>query len=274
MQPYYRLIAVICFVISLTATAFAGDRERAIIDKVGTAYGGDSLTSMKSLIVHDRYKTIAADGGVRPGLDAVSRLHSTLTLDFEQGRKSVKNWNVMLRGKRLGQIMYDGNEGWSINYLRGSHVRRPDLNQNNVGAGMMRLLDTTVVRSLLDAKDTANFQGEVRFLGRAHEKLNFKINGTTDVTLYVDTATGLISQMTRPNGTQYIYAEYRKSGNVTYASDTNQFRNGQAVMVTLSRTIEVNPDVTNVFDLPKTTKALDGMQDTSKMVVKQLGENV
>lgn len=253
---------------------FANEKEQLVIDKIVAAYGGDTLTSMKSLVVNDRYKTITEDGGVEPGLDDVSRMHSTLTVDFLQGRKSVKNWTVQARGKRLGQIMFDGENGWSINYLRGSHVIRHDLNGNNVGAGMMRLLDTTLVRSLHDNRDTATFEGQSFLFGRPHNLLKFKINGTTEATLYSDKTTGLISQMTRPNGTQYIYSGHQKNAGVTYATDTNQLRNGQTVMVTLSRSIEVNPDVSKAFDLPKNTKALDGMQDNTKMVVKQLGEDV
>lgn len=274
MQILQRFTLVIGFVVASSSAAFAGDEERAIIDKVVAAYGAEALTSMKSLVVQDRYKTIVKDGGVRPGLDAVSRLNSTLTIDFEQGKKSVKNWAVRSRGKRLGQIMFDGENGWSINFLRGSHVLRPDLNYNNVGAGMMRLLDTTLARSLWTARDTAEYDGQQSFLGRVHEKLTFKVSGQTEVTLFVDRQTGLISKMTRPNGASYVFSDHRKIDGVTFASDTNQFRNGQPVMMTLSRSIEVNPDVSGAFELPATTKALEGMQDTSKMVVKQLGEGV
>ncbi len=271
MRLTYLLIAA--SFLSLSTTALASNNEQAIIEKVVAAYGGKSLTSMKSLIVRDRYKSIAENGGIRPGLDAVSRLHSTLTVDYGQNRKSVKNWSVSARGKRLTQIMYDGVNGWSINHLRGSHVIRNDLNQNNVGAGMMRLLDTTVVRSLLDARDTATYQGQESFLGKMHEKLSFKINGTTQVTIFIDSKTGLVSKLTRPNGTHYLYSGHRKRNGVAYASDTNQLNQGKAAVVTLSRTIEINPDVSDAFVLPETTKALKGMRDNSKMVVREIGND-
>lgn len=274
MQLLHRLTLVAYIAVTITTGVSSSDNEQAIIDKIVEAYGGEALTNMTSLVVHDRYKTITRNGGVRPGLDAVSRLHSTLTVDFVTGRKSVKNWSVTARGKRLGQIMFDGNVGWSINHLRGSHVVRQDLTANNVGAGMMRLLDTTIVRSLLEARDTVTVEGTESFLGRTHDKLSFKINGTAAVTLYVDSATGLISQMVRPNGTKYVYSEYRTTAGVTYASDTNQYRRGQASMITLSRRIEVNPDIDAAFELPASTKALEGMRDTSEMVVKKLGEDV
>lgn len=272
MRRLFQVTVLLFFVFS--ATAFASDKEQAIVDKIVKAYGGEALTSMKSLIVDDQYKTISKDGGVRAGLDAVSRLNSTLTIDFVGGRKAVKNWSVNASGKRLGQIMFDGKDGWSINFLRGSHVLRRDLNRNRVGAGMMRMLDSTLVRLLLDARDTAIFEGETSLHGRIHNKLSFKINGTTDVTLFVDSTSGLISQMSRPNGVHYVYSQHRKNDGVTYASDTNQFRRGQPIMITLSRKIEVNPDVSQAFILPKNTKALEGMQDTSKMIVKKLGEDV
>jgi len=279
MHVTSRLQIIICLLISVSTVTHASEREKtiskqAVIEQIANAYGGNTLISMKSIIVHDRYKTITANGGVKPGLDAISQLHSTLTVDFELGRKSVKNWSINARGKRLGQIMFDGESGWSINYLRGSHVLRPDLNQHNVGAGMMRLLDTTVVRSLLDAGDLVNYEG-YEYIGRKkHHKLSFKINGKTDVTIYVNSSTGLINQMTQPNGSTYIYSDHKKSNGITYASDTNQLRDGKAVMLTYSRTIEVNPIVSTAFTLPKSTKALEGMRDNSKLVVNKLDDDV
>ncbi|XOV78075.1 MAG: hypothetical protein ACFHVJ_14135 [Aestuariibacter sp.] len=272
MERLFKVLAGIWLV--LTTAAYASDVEQEVISKVIKAYGGESLTSMKSLIVRDRYKTITRDGGVRPGLDAVSRLHSTLIIDYVHGRKSVKNWRVDATGKRLGQIMFDGTSGWSINYLRGSHVMREDLTHKRVGAGMMRLLDTTLVRLLTDAVDTANYEGQTTLLGRVHDKLSFKINGSVDVTLYIDNTTGLITQMERTNGVHYVYSEHRIKDGITYASDTNQFRHGRPATITLSREIEVNPDVSKAFILPKDTKPLEGMRDVSKMQVKTIGEDV
>lgn len=267
-----QIITTLVITLSATTNALASDDSQKLIDKIVTAYGGETLISLKSLIVHDRYKSITKDGGVKPGMDDVSRLHSTLTVDFEQDRKAVKNWSVQARGKRLGGIMFDGKQGWSINHLRGSHVARPDLNGNNVGAGMMKLLDTTLVRSLLASRETASYDGTTSLFNRAHEKLSFKIRGKSQVTIYVDSSSGLISQMTRPNGLRYVYSEHKKADGITYAADTNQFRSGQTAMMTLSRKIEVNPDISKAFDIPTNTKALEGMQDTSKMVVKALGE--
>ena len=261
-------------ILTIPITTSATETKQQIIEKVISAYGGKAITSMNSLVVHDKYKMIRPDGGIRPGLDAVTRLNSILTIAFESGKKSVKNWRVNAVGKRLGQIIFDGNNGWSINYLRGSHVLRPDLNHNNVGVGMMRLLDTTVVRSLISDLDTVKFHGKNKLFGREHYQLSFKMNGLSDVTIDVDSITGLISQLALKNGTHYVYSDYRKTDRITYAADTNQFSSGKVVTVTLSREIDANPEISKAFDLPKSTKALEGMQDNSKMVVKQLGNGV
>jgi hypothetical protein len=259
--------------LGVTSLASAGEKEDRLVDKVVAAYGGDALIGMNSLIVRDRYKTISAEGGVRPGLDAVSRLHSKLTVDFAGGRKAVKNWAVRNTGKRLGQIMFDGHKGWSINFLRGSHVERPDLNGNNVGAGMMRLLDTTLARMLYRNRDAAEYLGAQQYQAKAHDRVRVSAGGGADLTLFIEQETGLIARMVRGNS-DYRFSEHRTQDGITYASDTNVMREGRPSMVTLSRVLEINPDVSAAFDLPRDTKKLEGMRDTSEMDVVTVTDGV
>jgi CubicO group peptidase (beta-lactamase class C family) len=254
-------------------TAFTAEKKDILIDKILDAYGGEKLISMQSLVVRDRYKTISKDGGVQPGQASVSRLHSTLTVDFLNEKKAVRNWSVNAAGKRLGQIMFDGKNGWSINYLRGSYVLRPDLNGQNVGAGMMRLLDTVVARQLIEARNSAKIEGEVLFLSRRHYKLSFENTRGRRSLLFIDQNSNLISKLVQSKTTQYVYSEHRKTDGITYANDTNVFSNGSPTTVTLSRQIQVDVNVNDAFSIPAKAKKLEGMQDTSAMQINKLGTN-
>jgi len=253
--------------------AFTAEKKDILIDKILYAYGGEKLTSMQSLVVRDRYKTISKDGGVQPAQASVSRLHSTLTVDFRNRRKAVRNWSVNAAGKRLGQIMFDGKNGWSINYLRGSYVLRPDLNEQDIGTGMMRLLDTTVARQLIEARNSAKIEGEVLFTGRPHYKLSFEKTGGGSAFVFVDQNSGLISKLVQSKAAEYVYSEHRKTDGIAYAYDTNVFNNGSPTMVTLSRRIQVDVNVDDAFSIPAKAKKLEGMQDNREMRINKLGTN-
>lgn len=247
----------------------AGD----VVEQVVSAYGGEALTGMTSLFVRDRYKLINMNGGPEPGLAVVSRLHSDLSVDFETGRKSVKNWSMATRGNRLGQIMFDGENGWSVNHLRGSHVRRDDLTGDNVGSGMLRLLDATVVRNLWDSRSAAILKGEVEYLGVPHYRLGFTAAKGPEQVLYINKATGLVSKMVRGRSV-YEYSGHKSVGGVVYASDTNLFSAGEPRMVTLSRSLSINADVEGTFTPPESTYALEGMRDRSSMTVVSPADGV
>lgn len=267
-----KLSIALCAGMIFSGSVGAGDAEDQLADKVLVAYGGEKLASLKSLILRDQYKLVATNDR-RPGESYVSRLHSTLTVDFERDRKAVKNWTVNRSGKRLDQIMFDGEKGWSINFLRGSHVLRPDLNQNNVGSGMMRLLDTTIALALHKSRKTIKLLEEDEIDLETYQKVAFKVGGATDVTVWVHQASGLIGRLVRGR-TKYSYSEYRKIGDITYASSTDMYAGGKPSLLTLSRKIEINPEIETAFDLPENTKELEGMQDTTEMTVNQVSEGV
>lgn len=268
MAMVKRLATGFLLACALAQPVVSGAPENALIAKVYETYGGGALTSMHGLEVRDRYKMVVIDGGRRPGEDAVSRLHSTLWVDFKTGRKAVRNWADGPTGKRLSQIIFDGATGWSVNHLRGTHVRRDDLNADNVGRGMMRLLDTTVAWQLIAAADTAVL-GDMEYVyGRQVRRLDFKDRTGATVSVFVDPDTGLLRRAVY-GVSRYDYHGHTTSGGITFATDTNLLVSGRSRLLTIDREIKPNPDLTGVFDIPRTSRKLDGMRgsDTQEIVV-------
>ncbi|NVJ98613.1 MAG: hypothetical protein HWE25_10700 [Alphaproteobacteria bacterium] len=266
MRKLKELATSVAVAVLLVSPVAADQLADEVVDQVVAAYGGKTLTDMKSLFVRDRYKMINTDGGAVPGEATVSRLYSDLSVDFETGQKSVKNWTMNQNGNRLGQIMFDGEKGWSVNHLRGSHVRRDDLNGDNVGAGMMRLLDATVVRSLFENRNSAALKEDVQYRGVPHYQLTFATEKGPEQLLYIDKSSGLVSKMIRGRAV-YEFADHVFTDGIAYARDTNFLASGQPRLVTTSRSIQVNANVEDAFSVPKATKALEGMRDTSSMDV-------
>lgn len=258
-------------ILALGTGVMAQDKA-SVLARMKEAYGGDRLAMARTLTVIDRYKLISSEGGRRPGQANVSRLHSRLAIDFENGRRAVKNWTDGVTGTRLGQIMFNGQDGWSINFHRGSHVVRHDLNGQNVGAGMMRLLDTTLVHGALTQPESVTYLGEAIREEQLKDKITTTLNGA-EQTLYVDRESGLVTEATRGDSVLFVYGDHRHADGVAYAGDTDLFVDGQPSMVLLRRELVLNQDVDDAFVIPEGFTELDGMMDTSEMVVDALGDN-
>jgi len=249
-----------------------------VIDSVIQAYGGDKLSALKSLKVHDRYKVFSNDQGPNPDFNSISMLYSTLTVDFRSGKKSVKNWSQSVNGNRLSEILFDGETGWSINHLRGTHVENKRLGANVVGAGMMRMIDTILARRLQKYRDTATLLSHSNSLGNRIYTLSFEDDNKDQYFIDVDASSGLILTMSRSadrtTGSVYEYRKHKKVQGLTFATDLNLLVEGKPSFITTSRSIEVNTVNQRSFAIPNNSVKLKGMSNSPKMLVKKLADKV
>mgnify|MGYP003875803947 FL=1 len=249
-----------------------------IVEKVVQAYGGEKLAELNSLSVHDRYKVFSMDQGENPAVNSITRLYSTLTVDFKTGEKSVKSWRVDSNGHRLSEILYDGQTSWRINHLRGTHVEDPVLKPSVVGAGMMKMIDTVMAQRLAAHRDSVELVSHNVFAGKSTYTLSFMAEKSEPYFIDVDAISGFILRMSkslsRTTGTVYHYGKHKRVEGLAFATDMNMLVKGKPRFITLSRRIEVNTTNQQSFLIPKKSIKLKGFIDSSKMIVNKLADKV
>ncbi|WP_286831642.1 MBL fold metallo-hydrolase [Kordiimonas sp. UBA4487] len=262
----------------MAATANAGEKEDALIDRVVGAYGGKALTEASAMRISDRYKILAVGQSVDPKVMDIGHNYVDLIIDFENQRKSVMAWNKNRAGNGLNQTIHDGQTGYNVDHLNQNQFENANLQYAVLGGGIMRTTDAALVRLLADGRETAVHGGEALYQGQAHEKLTFKMEGSPDLTLFINKETGLVSKMERYNpvfGTlSYLFDDHRTVDGVTYASDMNFLIDGQPNIISISRSVDMTPDLTGAFDVPTDYEARGQTVDTSEMSVLDLGDGV
>ncbi len=278
MRILKQFSRAVCAVVALTNVVNAGEKEDALIGKVVAAYGGKNLTSAKALTFNDQYKNFRVGQGYSAGEVDVELENTSLTIDFENKRKNLVTWRKISRGNFLSEYIHDGEAGHFLDHSTKTHSVNPNRDYNTVGGRIMRRIDTALVHLLSDATAETKYLGESIYRGKAHEKLSFKMAGGPELTLAFDKETGLLSRATQQSRhlgeLTYVYSEHRKQDGITYASDTNLLVEGRPNVITRSRTIEVNSDLSHTFDLPSDYAAPGAWIDTSKMTVKKLADDV
>lgn len=272
----FYLFAIWTFIAVVTTTnASAAGQEDRLIKKIVEAYGGVNITGLKSLTINNKYKSLAVGRSANPDVIDINLNNSIVKIDFENKRSSVESWSKTNNGVRLGRNFNNGHSGHSINFMRGTHVDRSDYTYYKVARQSMRMLDTTLVKILLEERDTAQYRGDVFYRGTTHHKLSFAMPESSELTLFIDQQTGLISKMTQPGELSYVYSEYRTQDGITYASDSNFLVSGQPNRISLSRSIKVNPKFSGAFKIPKGIVTIPGgMLDASKMKVEKVADDV
>ncbi|NVJ98612.1 MAG: MBL fold metallo-hydrolase [Alphaproteobacteria bacterium] len=278
MRLFNKTATAMCAVLAVTASSWAGEKEDTLINQVVEAYGGDALTSATSMTINDRFKVLAVGQSSNPAVMDIGINHVTLTVDFENGRKSVTNWNENRGGTFLNQVVHNGTSAHNINHLLKTTAENGNLPYAAVGGGIIRTTDVALVRLLMDARDSAVHDGEATYRGRKHEKLTFKMEGSPDLTVFVDAETGLLSKMERQNpqlGTlSYLFGKYKEEGGITYATDMNFLIAGQPNIISVSRDIDFNTKMDGAFDVPEGYASQGGNIDTSEMIARDLGNGV
>ena len=115
--------------------------------------------------------------------------------------------------------------------------------------------------------------------GEMHDKIKFQSQGSPPMTLFVNRQSGYISKMTKPHwlpgkSFNYHYSDWRKTQGVSYAADGYLSSEGKPVDIAVSRSVEINPDVSSAFKVPQDYKPEAPGLDRSQMTVKQLADDV
>lgn len=261
-----------------TTTAMAGVAEDRLIEKVVQAYGGDILTSARSLKVVNKNKNLAIGQSASADIMNISSNNASLVIDFENQRKSFTNWNKNRAGTFYNQTIVDGDIKANFDHLRKTRTDNANLQYATLGGGTMRTIDTTLVYVMLEGRENAAIGEDVFIGGKRHETLTFPMQGSPDLTIYVDAVTGLISRMTRNNPAvgvlSYNFSDHTRAGGTIYAASANFQIAGQPNIFNVSRELELNVDVSADFEVPSNYRSAGATLDTSEMQVRELGEGI
>lgn len=267
------------FVIALACpAAIAGPDEDRVISKVIAGYGGDAFTGMRSIRINDNNYAISIGQSPTPEEVEITKGLNELYIDFEGQRKSAENWVKNRHGVFLNQQVFKDGVAHNIDHRVGTVTENNEANFDQVAGGTVRVLDTTVARVMLANRSEAVYGGTFMYNSRPHEKLTFPMQSSPDLTISVDSETGLISRMTRENpqvGTlSYIYTDHAKKEGVSYAVNSSFQIGGQPNSMVLDRSIDVNPSLNGVFEVPSGYAGAGETIDASEMTVEKIGDNI
>ena len=238
------------------ANAAQAQKLQSLIDNVVAAYGGDALLNMDTLVLRDESKGFRYGQSYNP-VD-VDALHcdALIAIDFKQQRIALQ-W---LRGKKpdysLQHQVFDGKTGFSIDHSGRTIRENPNLHFGNTDRRVSYYLDTVLVKALLSVRQQAKYAGEIDLRGKPHSQIVFQAKDYPQMTLFVDNATGMITQMKQDSWVEgeyllYQYANHHKINGVRFAQETYLTEGGSPENLTLSRDIEVNQNVDTYFALPQ-----------------------
>lgn len=273
------LLAGLCAAAIMSSGAvIAGPDEDRVIDKVVDAYGGEAFANLRSVRVRDTNYTISVGQSPTPEEVEISTTVNEMVLDYAGQRKSLESWTKNRHGVFLNQQVFADGTVHNIDHRAGTIAANSNASFDQVAGGTVRVLDTTVAKVMLANREDAVYGGEFIYNNRPHERLTFPMASSPELTIAVDAETGLISRMTRGNpqvGTlYYIYTDHTVTDGIAFAKNSNFQVGGQPNSMVLGRSIEVNPSLNGVFDLPSDYDAPGAQLDTSEMTVEKIGDNI
>ncbi|NQZ79468.1 MAG: MBL fold metallo-hydrolase [Colwellia sp.] len=259
--------------------SLAGNVENEIIKKVVKSYGGEILTSAKSITITDYNKGPWPGQSENPGVPEIWRINEVLTIDLKNKRKSMLSWRVSRTSKDLDRFVFDGKKGRIDDILNQRFAEQEWLTYDSVGRSVSGRSDTMIAHDLILGKDViTTYDGEAMYRGVVHQKLKVKLRSSAEKILYIDKISGLISKVIRqhPRAGEliYVFSNHKQSNGVSFAQDMNFFVDGSLRLISVDRDIEINPSLEDiVFDLTP-YEEWGEVFDTSVLSVNELADNV
>lgn len=266
------------FLCLLSDIAWAGEKEKLIIDRTIAAYGGNKLLAIKTMTVEDKYKGFRFGQSHSPEEVDLVDYHSSVSIDLANQRKSFQ-W---IRGNTdyysIMHQLFDGSKGYRIDHRARRLSESSSLSYATADRRHLYFLDTALVLMLHKVREQASYVGFVSFRGVNHDKISLTAEGHPQMTLYIDQETGLISKMQRPHWQpgqfyNYNFSLYEQKQGIQYASSTYVTRNGQPYNISTSRKVKFNTNIDKLFELPSDYGEEAPSIDFSEMSVNKIADN-
>ncbi len=262
---------------ALTAGAFAGEAEDALVAKIVGAYGGNRLTNMRSIRIQDEYKNAFPGQGYTPGYVEFTPLKQDAQLDLAGERGSVEGWSANFNFTFNTRTVSVDDDIVAINYTPGTYQPGAGADYYAAFGAVIRVTDTLLAYELSKQTENVEYKGASTYLGRPHEMITFTMPSSPPVTLHVDAETGLISKMTRATGfgaLTYQFRDHKAANGVGYASNFEFFVGPDVNILTLSREVSVNNVRANLFEIDRGISEEGARVDTSEMTVDEIADGV
>ncbi len=278
MKIYAALLGTLYIGFVCSGNVIADERADPVIARAVAAYGGDAFQEMQNFVLREKFKRFAYGQSYDPLIIDADHNDAVVTVDFTNDRKDLK-WFMGLKPDFVTQHqMYDGDTGYRINHDKRTAFKNSAIDFARTDRRITYHLDTYLVRLMLKTRENALYDGQAVIKGVAHDVIKFRAEGYPEMTLYFNSDTGFLVQMTRPDRGEdkhiYQYASHKEQDGIHYATETYVARGGNPSFVTTYRAIDFNEDVNGTFALPEGYGPEAPALDFLDMMVEQLGDGV
>lgn len=272
-----RLLALLLTLLSVSSNSIAGEKEDRLIAKLTLAYGGEALKNLSSYTIVDHFLTPTTGQSHSPSLVEVSRSKQVLTVDIKNNRATYDTWNDGRSGAFQGAVISDGETAYSVNYPVATYGQAND--PHVFAGGSMRTSDTVLAYELSKARDKAVLKDDARFMNRLHHVITMPFPSSSDLNLYVDAQTSLISKMVRENPNlgdlSYVFSGHIKISGLVSATSINFFIAGQPSLISTRHSLTFNQALTaSSVTLPNDLEAEGERIDTTEMVINKISDRL
>jgi glyoxylase-like metal-dependent hydrolase (beta-lactamase superfamily II) len=274
-----RLLVPLLTLLAVSSNSIAGEKEDKLIEKLSKAYGGEALTSLSSYKIVDQFLAPTTGQSHSPSLMEVSISRQVLEVDLKNNRAIYDTWNEGRSGAFQSAVISDGEKAYTINYQAGTYSDANNADPHVFAGGSMRTSDTVLAYELTKVGDKAVMKEDVSFMNRPHHVITMPFPSSSDLNLYVDAETSLISKMVRENAAlgdlSYVYSGHTKIGELVSATSINFFIGGQPSLISTKHALTFNqPLNASSVTLPSNLKAEGERIDTSEMVINKISDSV
>ncbi|MBU1310449.1 MAG: hypothetical protein KKE30_13085 [Gammaproteobacteria bacterium] len=244
----------------------------SIIDKMLTAYGGDTLLQANNIKVVDYNKGPWPGEGESPDVPELWRINEELTIDYKNQRKSLLSYRVPRSTLDLEKWVQQGDSTIMYDILHQKYSEESWANFDRLGASLERSSDTLQAKRLAGLTAELEYSGKEYYRGRLQQKLMLQHASGERYTYFVDNTSGLIHKILRQHPRAgdmlYVFSNHNTAAKLPYARDMNFFVNGQLRLSSVHRDLELNPDLSTVFNgfdhFTPWGETIDGSEFTAK----------
>ena len=275
-----QLMLLIAVVASWPAAAQeAEDTLTPIVDKVVATYGGKALTGLRNYEIVESYTQTALGQSWSPALTEVNKFNTRLVHDIENQRLYQETWFKGRGGVFPNILVVNDEKAWNLNLQAMRFGEAASADPYATSGGVMRTTDTLLARELHRAGDAAEYLGDANWMNRPHHMVRIPFPQSPELTLYIDTESGVINRMTRDNPQlgllDYTFSGHQLVDGLVAARFVNFAVAGDPNLMSSGRKVRFNQPVNAaLFVVPESYVAEAERIATSEMVVNRLAKNV